>query len=435
MKREIDPLEISSSKKFKPYQFPELILPNEIWLKILHCLKTKDLFGSFAFVCKHFHNLTLDSKTVKILSLNRIKTRQKYLKVLNVLNRSKNLYEFKIENSSQFYDKLILYALKSNPKLKSLKILSQTHNQKNSTLSEEVIQAIGEDLEHLELFGIDHPNDELMKKISILENLKSLKMVVPNLCLKNLIDIGINCSKLEKVHFDWIKLEQSSYNWENPQLNISANDIIDAYDKFFKERKETLKSVFIGRIDTNIRCQVLKNLVLCENLEELIFDNAGCVDNFGLDIISKLSSLKCLQLPLLCPPDNDWRGKTIHNVNLLFKGSNLTNLTYIYITENNYLAEDFLKNITGYENSKLMKIFIHGCSNLKVQESTLRSLAANVQSGAKRVLGLEWKNICKFPDSRLLEINNDMNIKIRVGNSWISMINIMNSVDNSFFGK
>ena len=250
-----------------------------------------------------------------------------------------------------------------------------------------------------------------------------------------MIDIGFNCYKLEKVHFDWIKLEQSSYNWENPQLNISANDIIDAYDKFFKERKETLKSVFIGRIDTNIRCQVLKNLVLCENLEELTFDNASCVDNFGLDIISKLSSLKSLQLPLLCPPDNDWRGKTIHNVNLLFKGSNLTNLTYIYITENNYLTEDFLMNIAGYVNSKLMKIFIHGCSNLKVQESTLRSLAANVQSGAKRVLGLEWKNICKFPDSRLLEINNVMNIKIRVGNSWISMINIMNSMDNSFFGK
>ena len=422
MKREIDPLEISSPKKFKPDQFPELILPNAIWIEILHCLKTIDVFGSFALVCKHFHNLTLDSKTVKILSLNRIKTRKKYLKVLNVLNRSKNLYEFKIENSSLFYDKLIVYALKSNPKLKSLKILSQNHNQKNSTLSEEVIQAIGEDLEHLELVGIDHPNDELMKKISILENLKSLKMDIPNLGMKNLIDIGINCSKLEKVHFNWIKLE-TSYNLENPELNVHTNDIIDAYGKFFYERKATLKTIFMGRIDGS---RILKNLVLCENLKELRFDNAGCVNNFGLNIISELSSLKSLLLPLCAYATN---------INSLFKGSNLTNLTYIYITENNYLAEEFLINIAENENSKLTKIFIHGCSNLKVQESTLRSLAANVQSGAKRVLGLEWKNICKFPDSRLLEINNDMNIKIRVGNSWISMINIMNSMDNSFFRR
>ena len=387
-------------------------------------MKTKDLFGSFALVCKHFHNLTLDSKTVKILSLNRIKTRQKYLKVLNVLNRSKNLYEFKIENSSQFYDKLILYALKSNPKLKSLKILSQTHNQKNSTLSEEVIQAIGEDLEHLELFGIDHPNDELMKKISILENLRSLKMDIPNLGLKNLIDIGINCSKLEKVHFYWIKLK-ASFNLENPELNIYANDIGDAYDKFFNERKSTLKTVSIGRNDGSISL-TLKNLILCENLEELMFDNADCIDEYGLNIITELSSLKSLLLPNCAYASN---------VNCLFRGSNLRNLTYIYITENKYLTENFLKNIAENENSKLIKIFIHGCSNLKVQESTLRKLSANVQSGTKRVLGLEWKNICKFPDSRLLEINNDMNIKIRVGNSWISMINIMNSMDNSFFGK
>ena len=44
-------------------------LPEEIWLKIMNYLKTKDLFLNFGLVNKFFNGLTLDSRAVKYLKL------------------------------------------------------------------------------------------------------------------------------------------------------------------------------------------------------------------------------------------------------------------------------------------------------------------------------------------------------------------------------
>ena len=43
-------LEVNASRKVE--------LPDEIWLKIIQNLPTKDLFANFALSCKKFHNLS-----------------------------------------------------------------------------------------------------------------------------------------------------------------------------------------------------------------------------------------------------------------------------------------------------------------------------------------------------------------------------------------
>ena len=45
-------------------------LPNEIWLKIIRFLETKDVFCNFALVCKHFNSLTLLPTAIKRFSID-----------------------------------------------------------------------------------------------------------------------------------------------------------------------------------------------------------------------------------------------------------------------------------------------------------------------------------------------------------------------------
>ena len=296
-------------------------VPNEIWMKIIGYLKCEDIFLGFGRVCKRFNDLTHDPTAIKSFELLKdysILSTPGTHEVLKILQRSKSLKRIVINSRNAPHDLLIEEALLSNPQLKSV-TLTSTWIKKNSCSKIVEYLTKAKRIEHLEIqnhyHGYEPFDDKLLMKIASIKNLKSLKINLRKVIQADFIKkISMNCINLET-------LELNNFTLDNP------DGVQIAFNKLFKERKETLKSVFIGRIDTNIRCQVLKNLVLCENLEQLTFDNAGCVDNFGLDIISKLSSLKTLQLPLLCPPDNDWRGKTIHNVNLLFKGSNLTNLT------------------------------------------------------------------------------------------------------------
>ena len=99
-------------------------LPNEIWLKIMNYLKTKDIFERFALVNKHFYQLTLDTGSIKYLQVKNIGGNlSKYYNVLKVLSRCKTLIEFSIEDifcdEYQFMS-CIIKALESSQKLKSL---------------------------------------------------------------------------------------------------------------------------------------------------------------------------------------------------------------------------------------------------------------------------------------------------------------------------
>ena len=104
-------------------------LPNEIWMKIMSYLKNKDIFGNFAFVNKHFHDLTMDPSAVKYLHLEDVKSKAKskvlYKNWMKVIKRSKTLVELNIKANYEGgldWNKLIIETLCANQHLKSLKI-------------------------------------------------------------------------------------------------------------------------------------------------------------------------------------------------------------------------------------------------------------------------------------------------------------------------
>ena len=91
-----------SGLKSPPNKFQvESQLPDEILLKIIQYLPTKDMFEHFALTCKRLKNLTKDTRAVKYLQLCKINTDVKFEKALKVVKRSRGIKEFKIIKSGK----------------------------------------------------------------------------------------------------------------------------------------------------------------------------------------------------------------------------------------------------------------------------------------------------------------------------------------------
>ena len=117
-------VQIIPTKKLKVSpQSPQF--PDEIWLKIIGFMKTKDVFGGFALTCKQFNTLSKDTRAIKVLNLKKIKSKEHFEMAMEVAKNSKNLTKFKI---AKFYKKrtnvLAHFNLLRtfNPKLKTLKL-------------------------------------------------------------------------------------------------------------------------------------------------------------------------------------------------------------------------------------------------------------------------------------------------------------------------
>ena len=124
-------LTVEETVKIIPIKKSKLALPqnpqfpDEIWLKIIGYMKTSDVFGSFALSCKHFNNLTRDSRAIKFLHVKEIQSKEDLGKMLEVAKNSKNLIKFEID--VLYEDDLVavdffLNRHETNPKLKFLRI-------------------------------------------------------------------------------------------------------------------------------------------------------------------------------------------------------------------------------------------------------------------------------------------------------------------------
>ena len=106
LKRPLEDVDIDSEAKRIKLMAPKV--PNEIWMKIMSYLKTRDMFGKFALVNKHFHGLTLDPSAVKYLHIAEVrnKTRSKVLfkKWMKIVKRSRTLKELKIKAHFTYLD-------------------------------------------------------------------------------------------------------------------------------------------------------------------------------------------------------------------------------------------------------------------------------------------------------------------------------------------
>ena len=97
-------------------------LPNELWMKILTYLPTKNIFKNFALVNKHFHGLTLDPSAIKYLQIKDVQCHQ-VGKMEKVLKRCKNLKELSItKNTDDYNDDFVMKAMEITKNLESVKI-------------------------------------------------------------------------------------------------------------------------------------------------------------------------------------------------------------------------------------------------------------------------------------------------------------------------
>ena len=273
----------------------KVTLPDEVWLKIMSYLKARDLFLNVALVCKNLNNLTLDGSIVRFLEVRNISSRKIYLKVMEILKNSRSLIGLDInldlskDNNKQkqklYYNNLFEEALISNSKLKSLKLKITGYSNAEIDQTKHHLKQYGMKLEHLQIEGI--VGGQIFDNIINLQNLRSLTFRVKNALVSadNLISLAKNCTNLEI-----FKIDLSDYK----QL-FDVSHLIMAFDTFFMERQSTLKSFAVENVlvSTNRRFDMLRNLGLCQQLEEFESDSPT-ITQASLRIIFTLPNLKKL---------------------------------------------------------------------------------------------------------------------------------------------
>ena len=268
--------ETKIEKKFKlePVRKPELNLPNEILLKIVNYLNTKDVITNFALVCKNFKCL---AKEVKYFELKDI-TELEFESAMEVLENTTHLKEISLSIKSKknnLMNELLIQALKSSKRIKSIKLWptrylgdSDWANYKLDNVKE--IKKYCKDLEHLTLIDVEI-GSSLITQITKFSTLKSLNVSIQSnvndgkFTSNHILAFANNCPNLEAISF-YIKI---GYN--------NIKHMKAALDTFFDARKQTLKSFALSTIrssrkdywDMDGSC-LLENLFLCHNLEALL---------------------------------------------------------------------------------------------------------------------------------------------------------------------
>ena len=417
--------EIFVGTNAKKRKIETLELPNEIWLKILSYLDTKDVFLNFALVCKKFNQLSKSPTAVKSLTFKDVMSPDHYKQIVKVLKRSKALTCIKFEGYYSMYIRHIVdRGFKSCPKLKSLlfhttKSLGIYHG--SLSLSPKCVETIvnnSQKLERLELRRVDFNRDEDYVKLSDLKNLKSL-LIRCNDKRKDwaIKSFGKNCKKLEKVTLDRIH----SY-YTHTQSDLHA---------FFSNIKSSLNSLTINKVRTTGPSQsksdlFLKNMDLCEKLEEIKVLNAHFMTDFGLNVIALLPKLKILELNNL--------GEIYEcDLNSFFMNLKKYHMESLTITNCVLMTEETIKNWfkygCGFPNLKYLKI--ENCANLRLQDKSFKFL---IERGFPKIrkMTLHWKIVSNLSDTMLTYVDKSylLEIDISMGTSVMSVDKFVKSRSN-----
>ena len=223
-------------------------LPNEIWLKIMNYLKTKDIFERFALVNKLFNQLTLDTGSIKYLQVKNIGGNlSKHENMMKVLSRCKTLIEFSIED--RFCDEYqfmscIIKALESSQKLKSLKILTKCYVTLGTRfhfggLNSKFLNFLEKSKDKLENIEFEEVRftHEVLDIICKMKNLKRLA-IKRNLIFSNFIE---NLANSEN-QLEAIELHQK-FSYPHQEEDKALN-------KLLSKKQDTLKSIIL----TNLGC-------------------------------------------------------------------------------------------------------------------------------------------------------------------------------------
>ena len=311
----------SKKKKLDPLKLFEL--PNEIWLKIMSYLKTSDILKRFNLVCKHFNSLSLDSSAIKHIEFKEIENRECYHQAVSALKRCKTLHEVDIYKCS-YVTNLVSQTMRSAHGLRKLKLQSIPLSGK----AFKNIQ-IWQGLQSLELIGMDFTeNETILLEIAKIKTLKSLMMKDCMIRIDtDVIDsLAENCKNFQELNIDFVqnvdvqeisklkalksfKFSKGSLDAKQIQALIKCdrlesvsiilfdNDmarIESELNAFFLNHRLSLKKLKIGTLKRTMQNHILKNLVLCENLEEIAAISVSNFCNSDLARLFQLPKLKRL---------------------------------------------------------------------------------------------------------------------------------------------
>ena len=358
-----EPLDLTTKSNAKSYQD----IPNEIWFKIINVMPTKDVFGNFAKVNKHFHTLTLDPASTKYMQLENVKCNGnlKLSGVLAILRRSKMLIELVLEDcSANFSDLFVEEALKSSQKLTSVTI-RHSNDRKSFAISSLSLEIVGlmkrpeSQIKNLEFDGV-FVSEVCTIEISKIKTLRSLtsrnnyKSILSPKVIKALAE---NDNQLEEFEF--------------------AEPVIDklktqfALNKLLENKGQHLKLLCLNLDDPyhcSSSCLRLTNLSLCQTLEEFW----GNLHSHDLEFISKIPKLKKLHLY------NTTKG--VVEMKKLFRVLDLSELQHLSFECIEGLGEDFFCEMAKREFPALNHLFINLearlCSTV-ITEKTLEQLIEN----------------------------------------------------------
>ena len=401
-KRTIDlPSEDSvPAKKIKLDSERKVELPNEIWLKIMSYLKTKDLLKNFNLVCKHFKSLTLDSSAMKYLDVVKdLYAKEDYQNVVKVIKRSKCLKSIGIYENHKYLTLLISHALKSNPNLKSIKLVKLAWNwnnfrSQNVTLSPTILNGIANSsVEKLELQHIKICPD-LASSIGKMKSLKSLSVTSNNYFELNptklITELATNSKKLEEI-------ELSNFKYD------------DGFVPFFEVSCQTLKKLRLNNVFHGPA--KVHELSLCQNLS--VISLKKCTFSFNSEnfyLMPELSKVSIHESRIT----RDIHGKYFR------QGSKLPNLKYLCLRDcfpTSWVEyERFFAELTTVYCPNLERISIYinnyGQCLVRITESLLKQLFQNCPKlKSLKLIGFQTSQLSR---DFLLEVYETRNIYLDI---------------------
>ena len=173
-------------------------VPNEIWMKIIGYLKTKDVFLGFGQVSKRFNDLTHDPTAIKSFEFVN-EDYEDTQEALKILRRLKSLKRIVLKSPD---DLLIEDAVFSNPQLKSVMLTGIINEDSFSKIVESLTKAKG--IKRLEIlnsyYGYEAFDTKLLMKIADIKNLKTLGLNLSKGIDADFIKkISLKCSNLETI--------------------------------------------------------------------------------------------------------------------------------------------------------------------------------------------------------------------------------------------
>ena len=426
-------------KRRKIEQSRHVNLPNELWIKILSYMETKDVFGCFAQINKRFNQLVKDPSALKSLQVKDILDSESFKSLAKVMQHYKNLQDIKIVftklKDREFYDpsywreesersnlrrrylKSIMQQALKLPKLISLRMQSEDSLSENTT---QFLLSHGKNLEQLELRNL-HFEKADNKILANFTKLKSLVMKHGHDSSKedDLKSIADSCQCLERINFSSL-------------VYVGSRD--KGLHYFFQERRQTLKELTIEHCYEVETDSFLKNIANCEKIESVRILEAHFLSNYGLDIISQLPKLQTLELGRL----KNFEGLSDHyskkykklseapiDLNKFFGQMNTECLRFLKVFDSPVVTEDNVQALSDNGCPKLEKLILEKCPNLTMNDKTLRSLVKSCPR--LQNLQFHWKMISEISTQLWNEVSKKIRIQVTISNNILSIEDFIKS--------